>query len=211
MQIENEKKLVARILAGENDAFETLVSLYERRIFAMALRTVHNEQDAMDLCQEVFLKIYKSLPLFRFQSSLATWIYHLTSNLCIDFLRARKVRPQTESLSSEDEDLPAREIPDERWAPERCTEQIASREALNEGLRRLSPQHREILLLREMNGLSYEEIGERLHLPTGTVKSRIARARESLRGYLVNNGNFFSQDASKLPEHSKGDPQYVKL
>ncbi len=206
-----EKQLVRRILDGSQDAFEQLVACYERRIYAMAFRMTRSEQDALDLSQEIFLKIYRSLPGFGFRSSLATWIYHISSSLCIDFLRSRRVRPPAESLTPPpEEDQPDRDIPDERWSPERCAQRRAALEALDKGLGRLSQEHREILLLREMDGLSYDEIASRLSLAPGTVKSRIARARDALRQFLCEEGNFFAKAPSNETEsNGKGGHDLV--
>ena len=118
------------------------------------------------------------------------WLYRLTSNICIDFLRGRAKR-RTVSLSWEDEDGEEGEleIPDERFSPEAGLERAELREAVRRGLSKLTPEYREILLLREINGLSYDEIGRCLKLEEGTVKSRIFRARKKLSEILVKEGN----------------------
>lgn len=209
MTPEEEKKLVRRILRGDQEAFELLVAAHERRIYAMALHMSHNEQDALDLSQEVFLRIYRSLPEFRFHSSLTTWIYHICTNVCIDFLRSRRVRPLAESLSGDgSEELPDLDIPDDRWQPDAYALQQAALESLQNGLRRLSPKHRSILLMRGVEGLTYEEISRRLSIPTGTVKSRIARARELLRQILLEEGNFFPLEPSNILEAAEREGYY---
>ena len=125
------------------------------------------------------------------------WLYRLTSNICIDFLRSRQ-RHQTVSLTYDTEDSAGGqlEIPDERFSPEAGLERSELREAVRRGLEQLTPEYREILLLREINGLSYDEIGRALNLEEGTVKSRIFRARKKLCEILVREGNIPGQGAS---------------
>lgn len=196
-----DRELVRLILKGDEDAFSLLVDTYQRRIYAMAYQMTRSEQDALDLSQEIFLRIYRSLGGFRFQSSLSTWIYHLASNLCLDFLRAQRSRPQVQLLSPEEDGNPAAgDIPDDRYDPQRAAEQAELQEALNHAVESLSDAHREIFLLREVEGLGYEEIALRLNLELGTVKSRIARAREQMRAALKKQGNFFPGSPSKQAE-----------
>ena len=149
-----------------------------------------NAQDAEDLTQEAFLKAYRSLGAFRGESKFSVWLYRIVSNVCLDHLRREGRRPSV-SLSTEDEDgeESEREIPDQRLSPERLLEQKLTREALQKGLRALPDEQRQILLLRELRGLSYEEIGEILTLEPGTVKSRLFRARKRLCEILRRDGN----------------------
>ena len=142
------------------------------------------------MAQEAFIRAYNSLGSFRGESKFSVWLYRLTSNICIDFLRGRAKR-RTVSLSWEDEDGEEGEleIPDERFSPEAGLERAELREAVRRGLSKLTPEYREILMLREINGLSYDEIGRCLKLEEGTVKSRIFRARKKLSEILVKEGN----------------------
>ena len=158
---------------------------------------VGNEEDARDMAQEAFIRAFNSLGSFRGESKFSVWLYRLTSNICIDFLRGRAKR-RTVSLSWEDEDGDEGEleIPDERFSPEAGLERSELREAVRRGLEQLTPEYREILLLREINGLSYDEIGRALNLEEGTVKSRIFRARKKLCEILVREGNIPGQGAS---------------
>ncbi len=129
---------------------------------------VGNEEDARDMAQEAFIRAFNSLGSFRGESKFSVWLYRLTSNICIDFLRGRAKR-RTVSLSWEDEDGDEGEleIPDERFSPEAGLERSELREAVRRGLEQLTPEYREILLLREINGLSYDEIGRALNLEEG--------------------------------------------
>lgn len=190
MTREEELELVIRVRSGDADAFEALMLEHQKKVYNLALRMVGNEEDAKDMAQEAFIRAYNSIDGFRGDSKFSVWLYRLASNICIDFLRGR-VKKQTLSLTFDDEDESSEEfqIPDDRFSPEKEIERRELRRAVDDGLMTLSPDYRQILLLREINGLSYEEIGQALGLEEGTVKSRIFRARKKLCAYLVDSGN----------------------
>lgn len=197
MTREEELEIIVKVRSGDADAFEALVLEHQNKVYSLALRMVGNEEDARDMAQEAFIRAFNSLGSFRGESKFSVWLYRLTSNICIDFLRGRAKR-RTVSLSREDEDgyEGELEIPDERFSPEAGLERSELREAVRRGLEQLTPEYREILLLREINGLSYDEIGRALNLEEGTVKSRIFRARKKLCEILVREGNIPGQGAS---------------
>ncbi len=201
MTPEQELRCIRKVLSGDAEAFEPLMLAYEKNVYALALRTLSNAQDAEDVTQETFLKAYRSLSSFRGDSKFSVWLYRIASNLCLDLLRQRKRRPE-QSLTAEDDEGEAEElaVPDESLSPERLLEQKLTREAVQRGLRQLPEQARQILLLRELQGLSYEEIGEVLQLEPGTVKSRIFRARKRLCAFLLEDGNLPDPIASKYAE-----------
>ena len=198
MTQEEELRLIRRVQAGETEAFEDLVRAHEKTVYNLALRMTGDAQDAEDMAQEAFLKAYRSLGDFRGESKFSVWLYRIVSNVCLDFLRRRSRRPSV-SLTTEDEEGEEQQwdVPDERLSPERLLEQKLTREAVQAGLRELPEEQREILLLREIRGLSYEEIGEILSLEPGTVKSRIFRARKRLCAFLLREGNIPDEFTSK--------------
>lgn len=185
----DEQKLISLAQKGDQAAFEQLLDHYQKPVYHQALRLVGNPEDAADVTQEVFLKVWKHLPSFRGESSFSTWLYRLTDNAALDLIRREKKRRGDSSLDDEEGalTLPADPAP----TPHQAIEQKELHQAVAEGLAQLSEEHRQVLVMREINGLSYEQIGSILDLSPGTVKSRIARARISLAKFLQKTGNFF--------------------
>lgn len=192
-----EVELVVLARSGDQDAFEQLVLDNEKRIYNLVLRMVGNPEDALDLSQETFLKAWKALPEFKGDSTFSTWVYRLASNTCLDFLRRRKRQQETMGslLSLDDEDAPPPPS-DDRFQPQLQLERSERTLALKRGLEALPEHHRQVLILRELSGLSYQEISDTLSLDIGTVKSRLTRARLALRKILLEDGNFFPPPAS---------------
>lgn len=192
-----EQELVARAKAGDDEAFAQLMRDNETRIYNLTLRMTGNPEDAMDLAQEAFLNAWRGLKFFKGDSAFSTWVYRLASNACIDHLRRKKRRQDISApmpVAEDDDSLP--DIPDDRFRPEQELERQELRRAVAQGLEQLSDEHRQVLVMRELSGLSYQEIADILALEAGTVKSRIARARISLRKILLESGNFSDPPSS---------------
>ena len=198
MTSDEEKSVIDRVLSGDPDAFEQIVLEHQKNVYNLALKMVGNPDDAFDMSQETFLRAYHSLQNFRGDSRLSVWLYRLTSNTCIDFLRKKKRRNEislsvTDDAGKEDE----LDIPDDRFAPETVLGKRELRQAIQDGLASLPEVYRQILTLREIGGLSYEEIADALSLEAGTVKSRLFRARKKLCMFLSDSGNFSGPSPSK--------------
>lgn len=185
-----ERKLILRAAAGDTAAFETLVKAYEKQVYNLALRLTGNPEDARDLSQEAFVRAWRGMGKLRSDAAFSSWIYRLTSNVCIDFLRAAK-RRQAVSLTTADDGEQAQQlaIPDPKPGPEQCAIDADERRRLQQAMDALEVEHRQVLTLRVINGLSYQEIAQILDVAEGTVKSRLSRARESLRKKLSGGGN----------------------
>ena len=195
----DEKTMVARAKAGDHAAFEEIVRLYEKKLYSIAYRYTGSEQDALDVCQETFIRVYRFIGGFQETSGFSTWIYRICTNVCKDSVTRRQRRGET-SLDLQDEEGEEFELPvsDDRYSPEQVVEQRELRQHLQEGIAALSPNHREIVVLRDVEGLSYEKISEVLGLEIGTVKSRLNRGREQLRNFLLKlDGNKTASPKSK--------------
>lgn len=180
-----ESELLRQAAEGDIEAFEALVRQYEKQVYNTVLRICRHPDDAFDLSQEVFLRVWRHLADFREDSSLSTWIYRICNNLCLDHLR-KKSRRREEPLK------PDLTVLDGRADPQAALEKKELRQSIDAAMGKLSPEHRVILSLREVSGLSYAEIAAALDLEEGTVKSRLARARIQMRGLLKNGGNNFN-------------------
>ena len=190
---DQEHNLIQAARNGDQAAFGELVQQYQKRVFALAVRMCPTPELAEEAAQEAFLAAWQGLPFFRGDSAFATWLYRLTSNACVDLLR-KENRHQGPSL---DDETVSAEVPDPTPTPEKAVEQQELRGQIEAGLQTLSPEHREVLILREMHQLTYDEIADTLSLDVGTVKSRISRGRKQLRNFLLKTGNFSAAPASK--------------
>ena len=197
-----EQELVLRAKAGDPAAFEQLMLDHQNRVYTLCLRMTGSREDALDVSQETFLNAWRGLASFQGNSSFSTWVYRLASNACIDFLRKQKRRQ--EDLSLDDPDAPLPEPADPKSSPEKALERQELRQAVERGLQSLPSHYRQVLVMRELSGLSYQEIGAALDLDLGTVKSRIARARLALKNFLVQEGNLFPSAPSNPSERTAG-------
>jgi RNA polymerase sigma-70 factor (ECF subfamily) len=185
-----DRLLVDRFRQGDQSAFEQMVSRYWDRIYAMVNQLLRNPEDAEEVTQDAFIRAHRGLVNFRGESAFSTWLYQIATNLARNryWYWWRRRRDHTISfdqpIGQEGETTLAEVFPSELETPEDATvtQEFVSRVA--ECMHKLSPKHREILILRNIKNLSYEEIAEILGISVGTVKSRIARARDSLRAKL---------------------------
>ncbi len=186
----NDRELVERARAGDHDAFEQLVQQYERKVYITAHRLMGIDADAMDASQEVFIRVYRFLDTFNAESSFSTWLYRITINVCKDMLRRRAVRAELPlELEDEENGTFVNEISDSTYDPVEIYERAELRQVIRTGIDALPETYKQIILLRDIAGLSYEEIADTLQIEIGTVKSRLSRARERLRNYLLQSGN----------------------
>lgn len=188
-----EQSWIASARNGDEAAFGQLVQKYQKRVYTLTVRMCPTPELAEEAAQEAFLSAWQGLPFFRGDSAFSTWLYRLASNACVDLLRKER-RHQGTSL---DDDAAGAEIPDTKPTPEEAAETKELRAQIEAGLRQLSPEHRAVLILREIQQLNYEEIADVLSLDLGTVKSRISRGRRQLRDFLKEQGNFSAAAASK--------------
>jgi RNA polymerase sigma-70 factor (ECF subfamily) len=178
--------LVTRARTGDREAFRVLVERYQRKIAALALGMLRNREDAMDIVQETFTKAYQNLGRFKGDAAFYTWVYRIAVNLCVDHQRRNAKQPLA-PLDVDDRHesaplaLPDGPRPDQPFERTRDAE-IAS--GVRAAIEELTPDHRAVILLREVEGLSYEEISQVLDCPKGTVMSRLHYARRQLQGRL---------------------------
>ena len=176
-----EEQCVAQARGGDASAFEELVRMYEAPVYRLALRMC-GESAADDVTQEAFLAAWRALPDFRGDCRFSTWLYRLTTNAGIDWLRREKRYRSTD-------DVTELELPDDAPSPQEQAEQSETQSAVRRALSRLSEEHRQVLLLRYMQELDYSEIAAALAVSEGTVKSRISRAKTRLKEILSGAGN----------------------
>jgi len=182
-----EQELVERLKRRDEAAFNAFVIRYQDRVFRILLRMLGDRAEAEDLAQEVFISIFKAIDSFRGDSQLSTWVYRVASNHCRNRLKYLARRRQKLMDDFDEEHLASTQgalSPERLGTPDRLLEARQTENLLEEGLARLDDEQRELVVLREVEHLSYEEIMAITGLPEGTVKSRLHRARSSLREHL---------------------------
>lgn len=195
-----DELLIRRAQRGDADAFEQRLLEHQKNVYNLCYRMAGNPDDAMDLSQETFLRAWRCLDQYQFASAFSTWLYRLCSNICIDFLRRRR-RQQTVPLTFEDADGEEQTyaVPDAQPLPEEQVELKLTRETLAAAMAQLLPEHRAVLQLRVVNEMSYEQIADVLDIQTGTVKSRLSRARNQLKK-ILERGNLSRRASSESME-----------
>jgi RNA polymerase sigma-70 factor (ECF subfamily) len=178
----DDRRLIAEVLAGNTAAFGELVTRYQDRLFNVAYRVLDNPDDAADVVQDVFINAYQSLRTFKGDSELFTWLYRIAFNTAISFKRRRRGVVRIDGhggdggIDPEDRSLDT--------APDAGMERSEDERVLAEAMAKLSPEHRTVLVLKDIDGLKYEEIAEVMGVPIGTVRSRLHRARLELKSLL---------------------------
>ena len=181
MQPDLEKELIRKCKAGDARFYEPLVRAYEPAGLRLAVAMMGNNEDAEDALQEAFIKTFDALHRFDLRRPFGPWFFQVLRNQCRDMLRSRKAKFKVEALDEKIDQRPA----DHERGPERSRERSAAREMLWRGLESIGTEHREILVLKELEGFRYTEIAQILEIPEGTVASRLYHARHALRGALV--------------------------
>ena len=186
----SDAELIELCRHRRSDAFSILVNRHRRMVFSCAYRMVGDEQEAEDITQDVFLRVYQALPRFRGDAKFSTWLYKIVSNVCLNHLR--KVRPDTVSIEANDEEqkISPLRLADPVNTPAAGFEWRRFCERIHTIVSSLPPQYSAVVTLRHMHGMAYDEIADRLHLPLGTVKTHLFRAKERLKEILVEDGEF---------------------
>ena len=184
----SELDLVKQCQAGNTEAFDQLVTRYRTRVFAMIYNMIHNEQDAWDLAQDSFVKAWKSIGRFRGRSSFYTWIYRIVMNVTIDWLRKKQVKGAgaefNDAIQLREIEPASRTVPKADPLPHERMERSEIRARIDNAIAQISPEHRAVILMKEIEEMQYHEIAEALGCSIGTVMSRLFYARKKLQNLL---------------------------
>ena len=180
-----ESEILRRCLAGDERAYRELIQRYQRQVYSVALRMVRRNEDAEDLTQETFVRMFRALSRYDPTRPFAAWLFTIASRLCIDHIRRRRVSPisltQRERESEEEYEI---DVEDPGLKPDEVAAHAEASRRATDLIDSLPPHYRIVVILRHVQDLSYEEIAEALHLPLGTVKARIHRARALLKARI---------------------------
>lgn len=184
----SDRDLIEASQTGDTRAFEALVTRHRGKVYAMIQNMIKNDADAWDLSQEVFLKVWKALPKFESRAKFSTWVYRITHNVVYDWLRKRKIDSAGELddgvIGESDIAAGSRTTPESGLRPDLALENAELGARINEALSHLKVEHRETILLREVQGLDYKEIAKVMDCSLGTVMSRLFYARKKLQTLL---------------------------
>lgn len=182
--MQNEDKLIQDAKKGSKEAFEEIVKEYQNKIYTLCYRYTGNYEDARDLAQEVFIKVYRNIGKFEGRSSFSTWIYQVAGNTCKDYLRKNKNKSEfslDEEVFNKDEDAFTPQVLKDENTPETQYEEKEKISLLKDAVNRLNPEYKMVIIMREFQDLSYEEIARQTNTSVGTVKSRLSRGRSMLK------------------------------
>lgn len=185
-----DEELVEKVKKGDADVYEKIIQKYQSKVFGLIYNMTKNQNEIEDLAQEVFIKIYKNLGKFKGDSSLYTWIYKITVNLCLDEMKKRKNVIYLDEKIEVDDGEVNRELPSEDKSQEELYEEKELQEKLHNCINKLPEKQRVMIVLRDIKGFSYEEISKITDVKLGTVKSQINRARLKLKELLDEEGTF---------------------
>src|SRR4026209_414064 len=184
----SELELVKQCQRGDSTAFDELVVRFRTRVFGMIYNMVHNEQDAWDLAQDSFVKAWKSIDRFRGKSSFYTWIYRIVMNVTIDWLRKKQIKGGAgefdDAIQLKEVEPASRTVPKSEALPHEMMERSEVRARINNAIAQLSPEHRAVILMKQIEEMQYHEIAEALGCSIGTVMSRLFYARKKLQNLL---------------------------
>jgi len=177
----DEAELIERARTGDTGAFGILVERYQRRVVGVAMAVVHDQEDALELAQETFVRAFENVGKFESRSSFSTWLYRIAANIAIDFRRRERRHP---TMRGDEAEIELQRLPSKLGDAFKETQRGEMAERIRRALDQLTPEHRAAILLREVEGLSYDEISDVLQCPRGTVMSRLHYARNHLRAIL---------------------------
>lgn len=194
-----ESMLIEKSVQGDVESFEKLIVKYNRYVYNIAFRMMGNEEDAKDMSQETLIKAFKAIGQFKMESNFSTWLYRITINVCKDELRKRKETVLSyDAPLTEDEVTLKDTLKDETYNPLLIYEKLELRSSIENALNQLSEDSKSVVILKDIMGYSYEEIGTILEIPIGTVRSRLNRSRTALKNILQ----------VQLSENQKGGSLY---
>lgn len=188
-----DSEIIKQCKNGDREALNKIMEKYQNIMFGMAYNILSDYQDAEDAVQETFIKVYKSISSFKGDSAFTTWLYVICRNSCNDILRKRRKHSVVTSIDSDEtDDGPVRGIKSDAPSPEDMVELSETQALVREAINSLKPEYKEILVLSDIEQLSYDEVSSILKIPNGTVKSRLNRARNALRKKLSDKRELFS-------------------
>lgn len=188
-----DTEMIKRCKDGDREAFNALMEKYQNIMFGMAYSLLSDYQDAEDAVQETFIKAYKSISSFKGDSAFTTWLYVICRNSCNDILRKRQKHSVVTSIDADDDDGgPVKEIKSDAPSPEDVVELNETQALVRDAINSLKPEYKEVLVLSDIQQMSYDEVSAILKIPNGTVKSRLNRARNALRKKLSDKRELFS-------------------
>lgn len=201
-----DDELLARSRAGDMEAFNLLVERYQRMLYTIAYRFLGNPEDASDAAQEALVRAYKNLPGFRGQCSFKTWLQHIIANICRDTLRRLARRPTLSLEGLQETEGGSREIAtgEEVTSPEEIFLAREGQDYLHRLIQALAPEYRLVIIMRDLQGFTYDEIATSLGCSVGTVKSRLSRARQFLRQQLIREREHFASQSVYINKGGEG-------